>query len=159
MDFSNPLYILISILGALLLVTLLWLIRLELKWRAAFRGKDSKNIEGIVIGTQKNLERLAEAHADLLKQTGEIDIRVKKSIRGIGTIRFNPFKGTSGSNQSFATALINEKGDGVVISSLYSRERVSVFAKPLKDLGSKYELSEEEQLAVKEALKSQNENA
>ena len=33
------------------------------------------------------------------------------------------------------------------------------FAKPLKDLGSKYELSEEEQLAVKEALKSQNENA
>ena len=68
------------------------------------------------------------------------------------TVRFNPFKGTgAGGNQSFATALLNENGDGVVLSSLYSRERVSVYAKPVQKFSSEYELSGEEKQAIKSA--------
>jgi hypothetical protein len=67
-------------------------------------------------------------------------------------VRFNPFKGTgSGGNQSFATAFISEEGDGLVISSLHSREHVSIYAKPLRDGRSDFELTEEEKKAVKEA--------
>lgn len=56
-----------------------------------------------------------------------------------------------GSKQSFATALLNEHGDGVVISTLYSRERTSVFAKPIKKFDSEYELTPEETQALTEA--------
>ena len=38
----------------------------------------------------------------------------------------------------------NEEGDGLVISSLYARERMSVFAKPIKNGKSEYELTQEE---------------
>ncbi|MCX6747604.1 MAG: DUF4446 family protein, partial [Candidatus Nomurabacteria bacterium] len=67
----------------------------------------------------------------------------KKSISGLETLRFNPFP-DQGSNQSFAISMLNEEKDGVVISSLYSRERMSVFAKPIKKGKSEYELSDEE---------------
>ena len=47
---------------------------------------------------------------------------------------------------------MDEKGDGVVISSLYSRDKVSVYAKPLVEGKSEYELSEEEKDVVSKAL-------
>ncbi len=83
-----------------------------------------------------------------------VESRLKKSVQGIHTVRFNPFKGSTGSggNQSFATAFLNELGDGVVVSSLYAREHVSIFAKPIVRGKSEFELSEEEAEAVKVAL-------
>ena len=47
--------------------------------------------------------------------------------------------------------MLNEEGDGVVLSSLYSRERMSVFAKPIKGGKSEYELTGEETNAIKKA--------
>ena len=79
-----------------------------------------------------------------------IGAKVKKSIRGLETVRFNPFP-DQGSNQSFAIGMLNEEGDGVVFSSLYSRDRMSVFAKPIKNNKSEYELSGEEQKALDKA--------
>jgi hypothetical protein len=37
-----------------------------------------------------------------------------------------------------------DKNSGVALSSLYSRERMSVFAKPIKNHKSEYELTTEE---------------
>ena len=67
-------------------------------------------------------------------------------------MRFNPFKDVGG-NQSFAIAIVNEDGDGIVLSSLYSRERMSVFAKQIKKGISEVELTEEEKIIVVEAQK------
>jgi hypothetical protein len=51
---------------------------------------------------------------------------------------------------------MNEEGDGVVFSSLYSRERVSIFAKPVKKQASEFELSAEERDAMKRAMAQHN---
>lgn len=78
-----------------------------------------------------------------------VERRLRKSVQSVHTVRFNPFKGTgAGGNQSFATAFLNEHGDGVVISSLYSRDHVSVFSKPVKKHASEYEFSNEEKEAL-----------
>jgi len=83
-----------------------------------------------------------------------IEKRLRKSVQSVHTVRFNPFKGTGGGgNQSFATSFLNEEGDGVVLSSIYSRDRVSIFAKPVKKHSSEYELSEEEKEAVSHSQK------
>ncbi len=66
------------------------------------------------------------------------------------TIRFNPFP-DQGSNQSFAVGMLDEDGDGVVFSSLYSRERMSIFAKPIKNGKSEYELTAEEKNVLDKA--------
>jgi hypothetical protein len=82
-----------------------------------------------------------------------VEKRLKKSVQAVHTVRFNPFKGTGeGGNQSFATAFLTEDGDGVIISSLYSREHVSVFGKPVKKLVSEHTLSDEEKEALDTAV-------
>jgi len=79
----------------------------------------------------------------------DLEQRVRRSSQAVETVRFNAFGGGgNGGNQSFATALLDEYGNGVVFSSIYSRERVSVFAKPIKKFTSEYELSEEENQAI-----------
>ena len=84
------------------------------------------------------------------KNITTLNEKLRKSIRGLETVRFNPFA-DQGSNQSFAIGMLNEEGDGVVLSSLYSRERMSVFAKPIKNNKSEYELTAEEKEALKRA--------
>lgn len=87
---------------------------------------------------------------EIIKYLETVERRLKKSVQGVGIVRFNPFD-DAGSNQSFSIAFLNEEGDGVVISSLYSREKVSVYAKPIKKGESEYSLSGEEKEAVKNA--------
>ena len=97
---------------------------------------------------QKILDQLVGAYDKINKEGAT-------HIQKIGLVRFNPFKGTSGSNQSFAAAFLDESGDGAVISSLYSREHVSTYAKPVKNLVSEYDLTPEEKDAINQAASSQ----
>ncbi len=85
-----------------------------------------------------------------------VDARLLRSIQYVGMIRFNPFK-DAGGDQSFALALLDEAHNGMVISSLYSREGVRVYAKPLEAGKSSYSLSEEEAEAMRRALGNKQE--
>ena len=97
-------------------------------------------------GARKEFEK--EMSAYLLT----VEERVRKSVQAIEVVRFNPFEGTNvGGNQSFATAFLNELGNGIVISTLYSRDRVSIYGKPVERFASSFQLSEEEQRAISDA--------
>lgn len=77
-----------------------------------------------------------------------IEGRLSRSIQKVETVRFNAFA-NSGGGQSFATAFLDEKGNGVVLSTLYQRERVSVFSKPIENYSSTFTLTPEEEEAIK----------
>ena len=74
----------------------------------------------------------------------------QKTIQKIGVIRFNPFKETGG-DQSFAIALLDADNNGLIISSLFTREGTRVYTKPIESGESKYLLSKEEIEALKKA--------
>ena len=117
-------------------------------------GIDSKHIGDSLSFVSANVHELQAFRKELESYLVNVEQRLKKSVQSVHTVRFNPFKGTGGGgNQSFATAFLNEDGDGVVISSLYSRDHVSVFSKPISKHTSEYELSEEEREAVDRAKK------
>jgi hypothetical protein len=126
-------------------------IRAELRLQRFFRGTKVRNLEQVITLMAQEIESLREKERTSAARIEEINARTQKSIQGISTMRFNPFKGTSGSNQSFATAFLDGEGNGVVLSTLYSRERVSVFAKPVERGSSPYELTEEEAAVIKKA--------
>ena len=115
-----------------------------------FLGKKAKNLEDTISILEDNIKELKEAKVNAEKELSNINNKLKKSIRGLEVIRFNPFP-DQGSNQSFAIGLLDENEDGVVISSLYSRDRMSVFAKPIKSGNSSYELTTEEKEVLKKA--------
>jgi hypothetical protein len=113
-------------------------------------GKNGQSLEATIHDLVNAATELHKRQDDIIAMLEDVDGRVKTSIRGVELIRFNPFE-DAGSNQSFAIALLNEEGDGVVLSSLYSRERMSIFAKPVKQLSSPHELSDEEKDVITKA--------
>ncbi len=149
----HQLYIIYSLAG-LVVVLIAWVIRLEVKLHRLTRGADGKSLEASILDMHKKMEQLHEFRADSLAYFGDVERRLNKSVQAVETVRFNPFHGTGdGGNQSFSTAFVSEHGDGVVLTSLYSRDRISVFSKPLKKFASSFELSGEEKQVVDEAKK------
>ncbi|HPZ22965.1 MAG TPA: DUF4446 family protein [Bacillota bacterium] len=67
--------------------------------------------------------------------------------------RYNAFEKT-GSDLSFSLALLNDMKDGFVLTGIFGREDTRVYAKPINAGQSLYHLSEEEELAIKKAMKT-----
>ena len=127
-----------------------WMITTEKRLKRFFLGKKAKDLEDTIVTLENEMAKLKKAQEISEKEISILHTKLKKSIRGLETIRFNPFP-DQGSNQSFAIGMLDEEGDGVVISSLYSRERMSIFAKPVKKHKSTYELTDEEKEALAKA--------
>jgi hypothetical protein len=152
---------LVVVLAALLaLILLLLLIALVQSMRL---GRAVRSYRALVSdGGQGSLGEVLEAHmgrvtevrerlGELDRQHAELARRSETSIQHIGLVRFNPFEDT-GSDQSFAIALLDERRDGIVISSLHGRTNTRVFAKPVSGGNSSHALSDEEAQAIRIAV-------
>lgn len=72
-------------------------------------------------------------------------------IQKIGIIRYSAFRDT-GSDLSFALALLDSKNNGVILNGIYSREMSNIYAKPVVNGEATYTLSEEEKQALQKAI-------
>jgi hypothetical protein len=158
MQFPLPLSsstIAILLLIGVIIILLLWIIHMEWRLSRLLRGNSGVDLE-------KMLRTLSAAHHDnaLFRKSLEeylesVEKRLRRSMQGSEVVRFNPFRGDgSGGNQSFSAAILSENGDGFIITGLHSRDRVSVYTKPLHAFASSYDLTDEEQDAVKKARAS-----
>ena len=129
------------------IVLLVWLIRLEIKLSRFLRGKDAKNLEELINETLATVKETDQINEEITQHLLKVEERLRRSIQHVKIIRFNPFP-DQGGNQSFVTAFLDERGNGAVVSSLYSRDKVSVYAKPVTNRQSEYELSAEERAAL-----------
>jgi hypothetical protein len=68
----------------------------------------------------------------------------------VGFVRYNAFDDV-GSDQSYALALITRNGDGVVLSSIYSREETRTYGKAVHNYQTSQEASAEERAAIAQA--------
>lgn len=122
------------------------------RFNKILKGKSAKDLEDsfhLIEKEYRAMRNFRDAMSEYLKGVEE---RVQKSVQGVSVTRFNAWKGTGdGGNQSFASAFLSEKGDGIIISSLHHRDKVSIFAKPVSEGKSSYELSEEEKAALQNA--------
>ncbi|TSC58945.1 MAG: hypothetical protein Greene041679_26 [Parcubacteria group bacterium Greene0416_79] len=131
------------------------LLGLHTEWRMSrlTRGKSGKSLEESVVQSASDIERFKQFRKEIETYLETVEKRLSKSIQGVATIRFDPFRGTGdGGRQSFASAFLDEQHNGVVISSIRTRERMSVFAKPIKEGVSEYELTGEEKAAIGHAV-------
>lgn len=141
---------LLALVAVLLL--LIWNIRLEHKLGRIFANGKTKNLDETLAYLKSRTDEYEEFREDLEKYLALVESRLRRSVQGVGTVRFNPFKGNgAGGNQSFATAFVNEHGNGLIISTLHARDHMSVFAKPLKKFESEFELTGEEKDAITRA--------
>ncbi len=147
-------------LVALVLVLSFWVITLQLRVNRLVRHYN-RLFSGTTFGTfeeamDRYVGRLEEtvAHVDELNQfCRAVETELRTTIQRVGIVRFNPFNDT-GSDQSFAIALLDGNGNGVVLSSLFSRTSTRMFAKTVVGGESPYPLTDEERAAIDQARSS-----
>ena len=135
--------ILVYILSGVIVILLIWIGLTEYRFKKFFAGTKARNLEEVMIELGSQMKELKNTQEAINNHLVKVDSRLDKSIRSVETIRFNPFL-DAGSNQSFAISFLNDEGNGVVMSSLYARDRMSIFAKPIINGKSDFELSAEE---------------
>ena len=115
---------------------------------------NGKNIEEDLENYMYRVERVEKQNAEIKGFIDSIDANMANCIQKIGIVRYNAFKDT-GSDLSFALAMLDEKNNGVVLNGIYSREMSNIYAKPVENGKSNYTISEEEQEAIQKAIDSQ----
>ena len=147
--------VLAGIVLLLLIVVVLQGMRLARATRAyreLVRGADGgASLHDLLAGSAAAAERASERMAEMEAMHSVIDARTQRSLQHIGLVRYNPFADT-GSDQSFAIALLDDRRDGIVLSSLHGRANTRIFAKPVTDGGSAHNLSDEEAEAIRIAV-------
>ena len=91
------------------------------------RGVEGTDLEAVMT---KHLESVFKVARDLDSASGRIEDLEDSAVAHfshLGLIRFNPFN-DMGSNQSFALALLDGRGNGLVVSSLHSRSGTRLYA-------------------------------
>lgn len=88
-------------------------------------------------------------------QINNIDILAKSSLHKVGSVRFDAFSDIGG-ELSYSLALLNNDGDGVVITSINGRSESRTYSKTVRSGKSDYTLSEEEKKAITAAMVGKN---
>ncbi|MDD2401701.1 MAG: DUF4446 family protein [Clostridia bacterium] len=122
------------------------------KYRTLLKGMDGNNLEKVMLEKEKVLERTLLELGIYKEKTRGLEEAYKNTIQKVGLVKFNAFENTGG-ELSYSVALLNFKADGIVISSIYSRDDARTYCKPVKGGGSSYPLSKEEEQAIYRAIK------
>lgn len=139
--------------GVWLLVLTGFLAQTIFHYRRLTHKIDKKDLQSILEKILKESKIQGREIEEIVKKVTRLDREKKRHLQKIGFIRFNPFSETGGS-QSFVLSLLDEQDNGLVLSSLHSREATRFYAKKVrKGKGEDFELSKEEKEAVKRAKK------
>jgi hypothetical protein len=142
------------LLAVVLIVYLFWRTRrIEADCELLTRDSRGQNFAEIVndnidqvYGLLQEVERLSEQYAQVLR-------RMAGAVQHVGVVRFDAFRDLGGL-MSFAIAMLDDRGNGLVISSIYGRTESRTYAKPVVERSSSYELSPEEREAIRLAMQS-----
>jgi hypothetical protein len=126
--------------------------RLARKWDVLLKDAGGRNVAAML---ERHLETARE-HDDRLKrvdrQTQDLEAHLTRSIRRAGVVKYDAFPDVGG-EQSFALALLDDEGNGVVLTSIVGRLESRVFAKPVKERRAAVATTAEEEAALAAAAK------
>jgi hypothetical protein len=150
---------LMVIIAAAVLLVLLVVIGLQARrlsramkaYRSLVGDATGNALLDVMHANQVQTGQLSERLDRTVKLAEYLELRSKGSLQHVGMVRFNPFEDT-GSDQSFAIALLDDRRDGIVLSSLHGRGTTRLFAKPVEGGESRHTLSDEESDAIRIAL-------
>ncbi len=115
------------------------------------RVRLDETLRGILQGQGEQMQRLERAiralHATSKKQHAEIE----GSVRNVALLRYDAFEDVGG-RLSFSCALLDDHGDGVVLTSINGRQETRVYAKQVTQGTSSHNLSLEEEEAIRRAM-------
>ena len=104
------------------------------------------------------IDRIEQAVRTLNATDRTQQYQIEGSIRRVALLRYDAFEDVGG-RLSFSCAMLDEHGTGVVITSINGRQETRVYAKPVTSRTSTYNLSAEEEEAIRQAMTEDHEAA
>ena len=89
------------------------------------------------------------------RETAQLRQRVSSLVGTVGLTRYDAFD-DAGGQLSYSAAVLDEAGDGVVLSSLNGRTEARSYAKPVRGGRSEHHLTDEERAAIAMAMGATN---
>lgn len=112
---------------------------------------NGNNIDEMLKNYINKVDEVSDKNEEIINYCKTIDNRISLCIKKVGMVRYSAFKDT-GSDLSFALALLNDKNDGVILNGIYSREMSNIYAKQVIAGKCSNKLSEEERQALEIAI-------
>lgn len=101
--------------------------------------------------TRKQLEALDQRVGNVIAHQEQASAAGRFALQCFHMVRYDAFEDMGG-RLSFSAALLDDHGDGVIITSINGRTETRTYAKPIMNLKSEHNLSEEEKAAIEGAV-------
>jgi hypothetical protein len=152
----EPLAILILIVVAIILLFIqiinkVEINRIEKRYKKLMKGSSGKNIEEMIFEYNSKVDKSLDIAKNIESMYSNVDSRLRKCIQKVSVIRYRAFDDV-GSDLSYSIAMLDDANNGLIITGIYGRSESTSFTKPVENGISKYDLSEEEKLAIKNAI-------
>ena len=145
-------YILISAIFLWLSVLTYLLFKLRKHYFNLISRTGKNKIDDILDSLLSDKNRIDLELETMKKNLHENISRSNLFIRKVGVIRYNPF-GRVGNDQSFVLSLLDSENNGLLVNFIYTSDGLRVYTKKIiNGKGNEYQLSEEEEKAVKESV-------
>lgn len=126
--------------------------KLNKRYRCLMAGSEGLNLEKLLMAHIQEVHEAVTKFDGLTKECQSIRADIVTNLKKVAIVRFNAFEDT-GSDLSFAIALLDEERNGLILSSIFGRSESRVYAKPIVRGESSYFLSDEEKAALAQAQK------
>jgi hypothetical protein len=125
--------------------------RLLKRYKMLLNGSVGTDLETMLLSQESTIREATTRLMAVEDQLQTLKEKTQSHLQKAALVRFNAFPDT-GSDLSFALALLDANRDGVIVSSLYGRTESRIYAKPVRNGVSTYALSDEEKEAMAKAL-------
>lgn len=110
-------------------------------------------LEDLLKANLQEVRGLSEQLADQGARLQKAENKLRSSVDRAELVRFNSFE-NMGAELSFALALLNQEGTGVILTGIHSVEECRIYAKPIEKGQAKVKLNAEEKQALEKASKT-----
>lgn len=108
-------------------------------------------LRAVLEGHAAQIQRLEQAARVLNGTDKKQQGLIEGSVRHISLLRYDAFEDVGG-RLSFSCAMLDDHATGVVLTSINGRQETRVYAKPIAEGNSTYNLSVEESEAIRQAM-------
>ncbi len=114
-------------------------------------GATGASLERVLVDHLARVEEVDTRQRQVEQRVSALEGQIPLCVQRVGLVRYDAFEDVGG-QQSFSLAMLDAQQNGIVLTSVYSRTDVRVYAKAIRQGQPSHPLSEEEVAALRNAL-------
>lgn len=119
--------------------------------RAALQGSGDRPLDELLVEHFESKKKLEAEVANLQRRMADSERWMDRAIAYASIVRYDAFDNVAG-NQSFAIALQNSQGDGIILNAVSGRDQARIYGKSVEGGKSDASFTPEEKQAIVRAL-------